>query len=115
LNNLCFLSLQEQNGRAAQLMCERALVQDPTMTAARTNLALAYVMQGDIAGAEARLLENRDSAAGRFNVGMLRMSMGRYAEAVEAFDAVVAERPSSREARQRAAQARARTVAQREP
>jgi Flp pilus assembly protein TadD len=114
LNNLCVLSLQERNGRAAQQACERALVEDPLMTAARTNLALAYVMQGDIGGAERRLLEHPNRAFGQFTVGMLRMSLGRYAEATQAFDLVVIERPNSREARRRAAEARARTVAQRE-
>lgn len=118
LNNLCYLSLQEGRGREAQQTCERALAkepQEPMLTAARTNLALAFAMQGDIPRAETQLLENPDSVAGHYNVGMLRMSLGRYADAAQAFDAATAQRPTAWEARRRAAQARARTVAEREP
>lgn len=115
LNNLCYLWLQEGNARAARQTCERALALEPTMTVARTNLALAYVMQGDIPSAERQLLEHPDAVTGQFNVGMLRMSMGRYADAAQAFDVVVSERPASREARRRATQAHARIVAGREP
>jgi Flp pilus assembly protein TadD len=76
LNNLCYLSLQEIKAREAQQACERALAKkplEPMLTAARTNLALAFAMQGDIPRAETQLLENPDTVAGHFNVGMLRM------------------------------------------
>jgi Flp pilus assembly protein TadD len=114
LNNLCYLSLHEGDGRAAEALCERALVQDPALPAARTNLALAYVMRGDIAGAEGRLLEDPDRAAGLYNVGMLRMALGWYAPAAEAFEAAAIQRPSSADARRRASQARGKAVAERE-
>ena len=54
--------------------------------AAQTNLALAYAIQGDIANAEARLLDMPTRATGQYNVGMLRMSLGQYADAADAFD-----------------------------
>lgn len=114
LNNLCYVSLREGNGRRAQQMCERALAQDPALAMARQNLALAHVAQGDTAGAESELLKHPDRAVGLYAVGMLRMAVGQYAAAAEAFDAVVAERPTSLEARRRAAQARAQLVAYRE-
>jgi Flp pilus assembly protein TadD len=113
LNNLCYIFLREGDGRAAQEKCERALAADPAMTAARMNLAAAYIMQGEISGAERRLLEHPDSAIAHFSVGMLRMSMREYVSAAEAFDMVVSERPSSREARRRAAQAHNQVVANR--
>jgi Flp pilus assembly protein TadD len=113
-NNLCYVSLQGGVSRAAMEQCKRAIALDPSMTAARNNLALAYVMEGDVAGAERRLLENPDAVAGEFTVGMLRMSLGRYAAAADAFNKVVRERPSSREARRRLAEAQAKTVARRE-
>ena len=103
LNNLCYLSLEEGKSQA-----ERAngrLPRIPSLTTARPRSA----------GAEKQLSENANNALGRFNVGMLRMSMGRYTEAAEAFDVVVTKRPESREAHSRAAQARAQIVAQREP
>ena len=85
------------------------------MTAARTNLALAYAIQGDAPRAELQLLTDPDAMTGQFNVGIFRMSMGQCAAAAKAFDLVVSQRPSWREARQRAAQARARIVAEKEP
>ncbi|HVH29033.1 MAG TPA: tetratricopeptide repeat protein [Vicinamibacterales bacterium] len=115
LNNLCYIALRVGNGHEAQQSCERALAEDPALVTARLNLALARAMQGDVAGAERQLLDYADVATGQFNVGLLRMSMGRYAEAVESFDAVVAERPQSRTARMRAKQARARLVEERKP
>jgi tetratricopeptide (TPR) repeat protein len=115
LNNLCFVALRAGNGQEAQQSCERALAEDPALMTARLNLALARAQQGDVAGAERQLLEYADVATGQFNVGLLRMSMGRYAEAAESFDAVVAERPQSREAKTRARKARARLVAERKP
>jgi Flp pilus assembly protein TadD len=115
LNNLCYLSLQERNGRLAEQECEQALARDPAMTAARTNLALAVAIQGDIPRAAIELRGNPDAAAGNYNVGMLMMSLGRYADAVQAFDAATAARPSAWDARRRAVQARAQLVAQKEP
>jgi Tfp pilus assembly protein PilF len=115
LNNLCYVALRERNGQQAQQSCERALAEDPALVTARLNLALARALQGDVAGAERQLLEHADVATGHFNVGLLRMSMGRYAEAAESFDVVVVERPQSREARMRARKARARLVAERKP
>jgi tetratricopeptide (TPR) repeat protein len=115
LNNLCYVALRGGKGEEAQQSCERALAEDPALFTARLNLALARALQGDVTGAERQLLDHGDMATGQFNVGLLRMSMGRYAEAAESFDAVVAERPQSREARTRAKQARARIVAERKP
>jgi uncharacterized protein HemY len=92
----------------------RALAIEPTMAAARTNLALAYALQGEIPKAEARLQDHADTATGLYNVGVLRMSMNQYSEAATAFDSAVATQPSLAEAARRAVQARTRAAATKE-
>ena len=106
LNNLCYLSIQEGKGAAAQQACEKALALEPTLIAAQTNLALAYALQGDVAKAEGRLLDRPDRASGQYNVGILRMALGRFSDAVESFQDALAIRPSLPMAARRAAQAR---------
>jgi Flp pilus assembly protein TadD len=114
LNNLCYLALAEGDSPSAQKTCEQALSQEPTMAAARTNLAMAYAMEGDIPRAEARLADGADVATGQYNIGILRMSVGHYREAEQAFKMAATERPSLAEAARRAAQARA-LAARQEP
>jgi Flp pilus assembly protein TadD len=111
LNNLCYLALQDGDGRSAQETCTRALAIDPTMAAAQTNLALAYALQGEIPKAEARLLDHADTATGLYNVGVLRMSMNQYSEAATAFDLAASTRPSLADAARRAVQARKKNAA----
>ena len=114
LNNLCYLELQDGNGRGAQDTCTRALAIDSTITVAQTNLALAYALQGDMSKAEARLLDHADTATGLYNVGVLRMSVNQYGEAATAFDQAASARPSLAEAARRAMQARTKTAAAKE-
>ena len=111
LSNLCYLALQDGDGRGAQESCTRALAIDPTMAAAQTNLGLAYALQGEIPKAEARLLDHVDAATGLYNVGVLRMSMSQYSEAAAAFDLAASTRPSLADAARRAVQARTKTAA----
>jgi len=111
LNNLCYLALQDGDGRGAQETCTRALAIDSTMAAAQTNLALAYAVQGEIPEAEAQLLDHADTATGLYNVGVLRMSMNQYSEAATAFDLAASMRPSLADAARRAAQARTKAAA----
>jgi hypothetical protein len=84
------------------------------MAAARTNLAVAYAMQGDVTRAEQQLLESADPAQGQYNVGILRMSLGEYESAAKAFDTAAAVRPSLWDAWRRAAQARQLAYSHRE-
>ena len=114
LNNLCYLSLLEGDAAGARLSCGRALEIEPGMPAARTNLALAHALSGDVATAERLLLENGDVAGAQYNLGLLRMSMGRYADAAEAFDQAYRARPSLSEAARRAVQARKIAAGQKE-
>jgi Flp pilus assembly protein TadD len=115
LNNLCYLALEAGSGRDAQRFCERALAEEPGLAVARYNLTYALVMQGDEAAAERRLLDRADHAAGLHAVGMLRMTLGEYATAADAFEAAARERPSSLEFRRRAVQARKKARAHEEP
>ena len=114
LNNLCYLALQDGDGPRAQGHCERALALEPSMTAAQTNLALAYAVQGQLDKAEARLLDSPDTATAQFNIGILRMSLAEYGGAATAFDLAATMRPSLAEAARRAVQARAMTAAMKE-
>jgi Flp pilus assembly protein TadD len=113
-NNLCYVALQRGDGPAAQQACERALDLEPTMTAARGNLALAYALQGNLTVAERRLLDDADPATGLYNVGVLRMAMNQYSDAATAFDLAADTRPSLGDAARRAAQARVKAAAARE-
>ncbi len=113
LNNLCFLAVRDGDGPGAQKVCEKALALEPAMTAARTNLALAYAIQGELAKAETQLLDGPDPAEAQYNLGMLRMSVGKYSAAAQAFERAAAERPSLWDARRRAAKARQMAAAER--
>jgi tetratricopeptide (TPR) repeat protein len=105
LNNLCVLEIDAGHGAAAAPYCERALAIDSTFAAARNNLALVEARSGDVAGAEQRLRGAMD-AVSIYNVGVIRWSEGRYAEAAAAFGQAAAVQPSLAIARQRLVQAR---------
>ena len=104
-NNLCFIAIRDGDGAEAQPACERALELEPGMVTARTNLALALAMQGQLQRAEAVLLETSARGRAQFNLGILRMSVGDYAAAAQAFDAAAAAGQSV-DAWRRAKQAR---------
>ena len=115
LNNLCYLSILEGKGVAAQGACERALKLEPSLAAARTNLALAHAIQGNVSRAERGLLSRPDEARGQYNVGMLRMALGRYADAIDAFELALKAKPALAEAARRVVQARESAAANKEP
>lgn len=106
MNNLCYVSLGEGDSETAQRFCAAALAIEPTMTAAGNNLALAYAIGGDVPRAEQQFAHGPDEAIGHFNVGVLRMSQGRYGAAAQAFDRASVAKPSYWIASRRAAQAR---------
>jgi Flp pilus assembly protein TadD len=106
MNNLCYMSLGEGDPETAQRFCARALAIEPTMTAAGINLGLAYAIGGDSPRAEQQFGRGPDEAIGHFNVGVLRMSQGKYGAAAQAFDRASVAKPSYWIASRRAAQAR---------
>ena len=79
---------------------------DPGLVAAQANFALAYALDGNTVEAERWLSKRADTAAGLYDIGILRLSLRQYDGAAVAFDQAVALRPSFRMAEQRAKQAR---------
>jgi tetratricopeptide (TPR) repeat protein len=106
LNNLCYLEMTRGNGPAAAQFCEAALAVDPNFAPARNNLALVEAKRGDLGSAEKRLRERSGDGVSLYNVGVLRLTERRYAEAAVAFDQAAAAQPSLTIARQRSVQAR---------
>jgi tetratricopeptide (TPR) repeat protein len=106
LNNLCYLSMTQGNASAAVPLCEAALAVDPDFAPARNNLALLEARRGDLAGAEQRLRTGTANGVALYNVGVLRLTQGRYSEAARVFDEAAAAQPSLTIARQRSVQAR---------
>jgi tetratricopeptide (TPR) repeat protein len=106
LNNLCYLQMIQGHGPAAARSCEAALAIDPNFGPARNNLALVQARSGDVAGAEKRLRDGSPSGVSLYNIGVLRLTEGRFAEAALVFDQASAAQPSLTIARQRSVQAR---------
>jgi tetratricopeptide (TPR) repeat protein len=105
LNNLCYIRMTQGDGLSAARLCEAALVVDPNLAAARNNLALIEAKRGDFAEAERRL-RAAPSAVSFYNVGVMRLSEGRYNDAALVFDQASATEPSWTMARRRSLQAR---------
>jgi tetratricopeptide (TPR) repeat protein len=105
LNNLCYLEMAQGNAPAAAQFCEAALAVDPNFAPARNNLALLEAKRGDLASAEKHLRDGSPSAVSLYNVGVLRLTQRRYAEAALVFDQAVAAQPSLIIARRRSIQA----------
>jgi tetratricopeptide (TPR) repeat protein len=106
LNNLCYLEMSAGDVGRATAFCERALAAAPDLAAARNNLALIRARDGDLAGAEAGLRAGTVTGTALYNVGVMRLSEGRYAEAAQIFDRASAVDPRLTIARRRYVQAR---------
>jgi tetratricopeptide (TPR) repeat protein len=115
LNNLCYIQMVQGNGPSAARFCGAALNIDANFTAARNNLALIDAKRGDLAGAEARLRAGAQSGISLYNVGVLRLSEGRYVDAAVVFDQAAATQPTLTIARQRSVQARKAARAAEQP
>ena len=105
LNNMCYMELAAGHGAEAERLCRAAIAEAPGLEAARNNLALVYVLRGDVASAESTLAAAGAKPNAQYNLGVLRLATGAFAEAAEAFDAAAAH-PGMTLARRRAAQAR---------
>ena len=115
LNNLCYLEMNGGDQARATAFCERALAAAPDLAAARNNLALIRARDGDLAGAEARLRSGAVSGTALYNVGMLRLSEGRYTDAAQIFGQAAAADPRLTIARRRYVQARKAAIAAEQP
>ncbi len=104
-NNLCYAWILERQAKKAEEACSAALALDPTSRAARNNLGLAYASDGNIDAARTAFDAIGDDATAKYNLGIVQMARGRYADAVSAFAAAQQVRPSWRMAAVRAQQA----------
>lgn len=107
LSNLCYLSVLQGDFARAQRECESALALEPDLAVARNNLALAFAAAGDLRRAREEFLRTGDSAAADFNIGVIHMAWGQYAEAADSFGNASNARPSFTAAATEARRARA--------
>jgi tetratricopeptide (TPR) repeat protein len=112
-NNLCYLSFLDGRTEGAIVACRRALSLDPTLTAARNNLALAYAASGRMDLAQTEFIAANDAGRGLYNVGIAHLASGHYSAAVAAFDAASRANPLLAVARERASQVRSQLHAAR--
>ena len=105
-NNLCYLSFVEGNASQAIAECQSALRVDPTLAAARNNLALTYAAIGrlDLARREFAAAGGGTNAA--YNMGVVYLAERRFSEAADEFEAARAAQPRLVDADRRARNAR---------
>jgi tetratricopeptide (TPR) repeat protein len=80
---------------------------DPTLTAARNNLALVYAAAGRLDLAQEQFLNAGDRATGLYNTGIAYLAAGDRANALAVFDEASRTRVPFALARERASQLRA--------
>jgi hypothetical protein len=97
--------MQGDNGRAIEA-CRGAIREQPGLTSARNNLALAYAASGDLAAASEEFSLTSLPAAARYNMGVALWATRHFGDAARAFDEASVLRPSLTMARTRARQAR---------
>jgi tetratricopeptide (TPR) repeat protein len=105
-SNLCYAWLLEGHSDEATAACETALRVDPNLSAAQNNLGLARAQAGDLAGAERAFALAGVRPRALFNVGIVQLADGQYAEAAKSFQRAYEEQPSWADAALRARQAR---------
>ena len=88
--------------------CTAALQLDPSLAAARNNLALAFAASGRMDLARAQFLDAGDRASGLYNTGIAYLASGDERNALAAFDAASRARPTFDISRERAELIRAR-------
>jgi len=106
LNNLCYLSVLEGKAASALGECESALQINPNVAVTRNNLGLAYASLGELQSAHREFSRNARPAAAAYNLGIVELATGHYADAAEAFDVALAADSNLRLAAVRATQAR---------
>ena len=115
LNNLCYLEMSDGHAVQARAFCQQALTLAPELVAARNNLALIQARSGDLAGSEQRLRTGAVTGTSLYNVGVLRLSEGRYTDAAQIFGQAAAADPRLTIARRRYVQARQAAMAVEQP
>ncbi len=100
-NNLAFCYISQRRWADAEAELRNALELKPNFARARINLAMSLAQQGkfDPALQEFRAVLKEGDA--QFNMGLMYQSVGRYAEAGEAFRAALEKNPRMVAARER--------------
>jgi Flp pilus assembly protein TadD len=112
VNNLCYLSFVEGKSSQAISECEHALRLDPSLQAARNNLALTYAAIGRLDLARQEFVLAGGAAGAAYNMGVVHLAQKQYAEAAGEFDAAHAAQPAFADAERMAWQARQAFVTQ---
>lgn len=98
LTNLCYGWVLDGQAVRATDACRQALRLRPDFEAARNNLALAYVIGGDIPAALDVFGETDERGRAEYNAGIVHLARRRYGDALKAFEAAQAARPRFRAA-----------------
>jgi Flp pilus assembly protein TadD len=95
LNNLCYLLLVDGQPSQAVHYCQQAIRADPSLTAARHNLALSYAASGRADLAQRELAGADAPPVARYNLGIIGLAQHDYSSALAAFETACAAAPSS--------------------
>ena len=111
LNNLCYLSFLDGNGRAAIGECQSALGLSPDSTPTRNNLGLVYASLGDLQSAKREFSASGQKARAAYNMGVTEFALRRYKDAAASLQDAFNDYPTLYRARRLAATARERAAA----
>jgi Flp pilus assembly protein TadD len=113
LNNICYAAVISGSPSAID-HCTQAVATAPQAPIIRHNLALAYAAAGQLDAARREFLR-ADPADASYNMGIVCLATGRYAQAATEFTAAAHDRPDRQIARLLADRARRLAAAQHEP
>lgn len=105
LNNLCYADII-RDAPGAVATCSRAHTAQPAAGVTRTNLALAFVLAGEVPQALRLMARAGSPALAPYDLGTALMALGHYPAAARAFDQAVVLSPEFTVAADRALQAR---------
>ena len=106
LTNLCYGWVLEGEAAKGAEACRQALRVNPSLEAARNNLAVAYTANGELSAALDVLAGSGNTARAAYNAGVLHLARRQYQEALKAFDKALTLRPPFAAAELMARQAR---------
>lgn len=106
LSNRCYLSLLRGRTAEATRHCAEAIAREEASPSAGNNLAMTYALLGETEAALSYFRRSANDAVAHYNVGMMLLANGKYAEAASAFQTATTFDASFLPARRRAHQAR---------
>jgi tetratricopeptide (TPR) repeat protein len=108
VNNLCYLSFVEGKSDQALAECQNALRIDPGLSAAHNNLGLIYAAVGRLDLARREFADAGGTTSAAYNMGIVLLASGQYAEAADEFNAAKRAQPAMAAAGRRALDAERR-------